>query len=569
MKFKSKTMTFAQNSVETTKSGYDLITNPLLNKGMAFTPEERDAYFLHGLLPCHFATIAEQRQRSYETFCRKDSDIEKYIYLRDLQDSNETLFYNLICTYMTEMLPIVYTPVVGQGCQSFSETYRRPRGLYLAYPNQDRIEKILSAPHFQNTKIIVVSDGERILGLGDQGTGGMGIPIGKLALYSACAGVHPATTLPILLDTGTNNQERINDPLYIGWKHERIRGKEYDSFIETFVRAIKHQFPHVVLQWEDFAQQNAHPILDKYREQLCTFNDDIQGTAAVATATILSALHLSGQTLAEQRIVVLGGGSAGCGINDLLIAAMMTEGVSEAEALSRFYVIDRQGLLITGMKDLLPFQTKFCQAKEKIQDWPVKQKIELLDVIKQVHPTILIGVSGQAGAFTETIVRTMAMHTERPIILPLSNPTICSEAQPSDLLTWTNGRAIIGTGSPFPPVLLNGISTRIDQTNNAYIFPGLGLGLIAVQANKVTDHLFMTAAKALADCSPAIKDPQGNLLPPLERIREVSYYIAVAVAKEAVKTGLTQRIPEETIDSIVRQHMWEPVYASYTVEQDK
>lgn len=569
MKFKSKTMTFAQNSVETTKSGYDLITNPLLNKGMAFTPEERDAYFLHGLLPCHFATIAEQRQRSYETFCRKDSDIEKYIYLRDLQDSNETLFYNLICTYMTEMLPIVYTPVVGQGCQSFSETYRRPRGLYLAYPNQDRIEKILSAPHFQNTKIIVVSDGERILGLGDQGAGGMGIPIGKLALYSACAGVHPATTLPILLDTGTNNQERINDPLYIGWKHERIRGKEYDSFIETFVRAIKHQFPLVVLQWEDFAQQNAHPILDKYREQLCTFNDDIQGTAAVATATILSALHLSGQTLAEQRIVVLGGGSAGCGINDLLIAAMMTEGVSEAEALSRFYVIDRQGLLITGMKDLLPFQTKFCQPKEKIQDWPVKQKIELLDVIKQVHPTILIGVSGQAGAFTETIVRTMAMHTERPIILPLSNPTICSEAQPSDLLTWTNGRAIIGTGSPFPPVLLNGISTRIDQTNNAYIFPGLGLGLIAVQANKVTDHLFMTAAKALADCSPAIKDPQGNLLPPLERIREVSYYIAVAVAKEAVKTGLTQRIPEETIDSIVRQHMWEPVYASYTVEQDK
>lgn len=569
MKFKSKTMTFAQNSVETTKSGYDLITNPLLNKGMAFTPEERDAYFLHGLLPCHFATIAEQRQRSYETFCRKDSDIEKYIYLRDLQDSNETLFYNLICTYMTEMLPIVYTPVVGQGCQSFSETYRRPRGLYLAYPNQDRIEKILSAPHFQNTKIIVVSDGERILGLGDQGAGGMGIPIGKLALYSACAGVHPATTLPILLDTGTNNQERINDPLYIGWKHERIRGKEYDTFIETFVRAIKHQFPHVVLQWEDFAQQNAHPILDKYREQLCTFNDDIQGTAAVATATILSALHLSGQTLAEQRIVVLGGGSAGCGINDLLIAAMMTEGVSEAEALSRFYVIDRQGLLITGMKDLLPFQTKFCQAKEKIQDWPVKQKIELLDVIKQVHPTILIGVSGQAGAFTETIVRTMAMHTERPIILPLSNPTICSEAQPSDLLTWTNGRAIIGTGSPFPPVLLNGISTRIDQTNNAYIFPGLGLGLIAVQANKVTDHLFMTAAKALADCSPAIKDPQGNLLPPLERIREVSYYIAVAVAKEAVKTGLTQRIPEETIDSIVGQHMWEPVYASYTVEQDK
>lgn len=551
--------------LEVSSVGYALITNSLLNKGMAFSDEEREAFFLHGLLPFHTATLEEQKKRSYDTFCSKSTDIEKYIYLRDLQDSNETLYYSLLTTYVTEMLPIVYTPVVGLGCQRFSESYRRPRGVYIAYPNRDRIEHILSNPHFKETKVIVVSDGERILGLGDQGAGGMGIPIGKLSLYSACAGVHPSTTLPILLDTGTNNQDRIQDPLYIGWKHKRIRGKAYDDFIEAFVVAVKKRFPHVLLQWEDFAQQNAHAILDKYRDQLCTFNDDIQGTAAIAVGTILSSLHVTGTTLADQRVVVLGGGSAGCGISSLIMAAMIDDGMTATEALSRFYVVDRHGLFVEGASGLMPFQEKFCQPKTVVDQWQGvdPNSIHLLDVVKNVHPTVLIGVSGQAGAFTEEVVRLMAAHVARPVIFPLSNPTSCSEAQPEDLIAWTDDRVIIGTGSPFPPVARQGISTRIDQTNNAYIFPGLGLGLIAVQATRVTDKMFMIAAKTLAECSPTRTDAKANLLPSLSEIRDISLRIAVAVAKEAVVSASALPMAERDIEQAVQACMWDPVYWPY------
>ncbi len=554
-----------QPYLEVSLSGYALLTNPLLNKGMAFSEQERHDFNLFGLLPPHFASLEVQRARSYEAFCNKSSAIEKYIYLRDLQDSNEILFYNLLTTYVTEMLPIVYTPVVGEGCQRFSETYRRPRGLFIAYPYKDQIDLILSNPHFDDVEAIVVSDGERILGLGDQGAGGMGIPIGKLALYSACAGVHPAKTLPILLDTGTNNVERINNPLYIGWNHERIRGKAYDDFIDAFVVAIKKRFPHILLQWEDFAQQNASPILEKYRDQLCTFNDDIQGTAAIATGALLSALQVTGIPLREHRIAVLGGGSAGCGISNLIMQAMMDDGLTETEARSRFFLVDRLGLLVEGATGLLSFQKKFCQPRHVVSPWTCvdPNNITLLDVIKNNHPTVLIGVSGQPGTFTEDIVREMAAHVDRPVIFPLSNPTSRSEAIPADLIAWTSNRAVIGTGSPFPPVMRNGVLTRIDQTNNAYIFPGMGLGITAVKATRVTDKMFMVAAKALVACSPAIKDPAANLLPPLADIRKISLEVAIAVAKEAVASGFAPLHTDEQVEKMIHANVWEPVYSPY------
>ena len=552
--------------LEVDLSGYTLVTHPLLNKSVAFSSEERDTFHLHGIIPPHTGTIEEQRARAYEAFKMKDTDLEKYIYLRALQDTNEVLFYSFLTTYVTEMLPIVYTPTVGLGCQRFSHIYRHPRGIFIAYPNKDKIDEILSNPDFDYVKAIVVSDGERILGLGDQGAGGMGIPIGKLSLYSACAGIHPEETLPILLDTGTNNQDLINDPLYIGWKHERVRGKDYDDFIEAFVTAVKKRFPDVLLQWEDFAQQNANPILEKYRDQLCTFNDDIQGTAAVATGALLSAVQVTGAPLHEQRVAVLGGGSAGCGISHLIMEAMIDEGLSEAEARSRFFVIDRNGLLVEGMTGLLPFQEKFVQPQSVVAAWSCAnpQNITLLDVVKNIKPTILIGVSGQAGAFTEAIVREMASFAQQPIILPLSNPTSHSEATPEDLMKWTNGRAIIGTGSPFPNIMRDGVSMRVDQTNNSYIFPGMGLGLISVKAKRVTDKMFMLAAKALADCSPAKNNPKDNLLPSLTNIRDVSFKVGLAVAKEAVASGLAEASFTETeIEQKVQAAMWQPAYLPY------
>ncbi len=551
--------------LEVSRSGYSLLTNPLLNKGMSFTEAERLDFDLLGLLPPHYSTLEKQRDRSYQAFKSKSTELEKYIYLRDLEDSNETVFYSLLTTYITEMLPIVYTPVVGTACQHLSQIYRRPRGVYIAYPYKDKIEEILSHSRFDAIEAIVVSDGERILGLGDQGAGGMGIPIGKLALYTACAGVHPATTLPILLDTGTNNLDRINDPLYIGWKHERIRGQEYDDFIEAFVRAVQKRFPHILLQWEDFAQQNANPILEKYRHQMCTFNDDIQGTAAIATGTLLSALSVTNTALKDHRIAVLGGGSAGCGISNLLLEAMIKHGLSEQEARARFFLVDRSGLLVEGAAGLMQFQEKFCQTKQAISNWVCNDpnNITLLDVIKNIHPTVLIGVSGQPGTFTEEIVREMAAHVERPVIFPLSNPTSRSEAVPEDLITWTNNKAIIGTGSPFPPAMRNGISTRIDQTNNAYIFPGMGLGLIAVKATQVTDKMFMVAAEALAACSPIHQDSNANLLPPLTDIRRISFNIAIAVAKEAVASGMAPSYTEEQIELMVQNKVWEPAYLPY------
>lgn len=553
---------------EVSLSDYNLLLNPLLNKGTAFTHQERVTFKLLGLIPPEQSTITQQIARSYEAFLNKKTDLEKYIYLRDLQDSNETLYYSLLCEYITEIMPIVYTPIVGKACQTFSHIYRRPRGIFIAYPYKDQIEEILSNPRFDDIKVIVVSDGERILGLGDQGAGGMGIPIGKLALYCACAGIHPSKTLPILLDTGTNNPELKNDPLYIGWRHDRIRGQEYDDFISAFIKAIKKRFPHILLQWEDFALQNATRLLEQYRYELCTFNDDVQGTAAIATGTLLSAVQVTGIPLKEQKIVIIGAGSAGCGIAELIVHAMMDDGASEKQARSQIYMIDRNGLLVEEMPDLLSFQQKLLKSRDLLTQWShdAPNTISLRDTVKNLHPNVLLGVSGQAGIFTEDIIREMAAHVEQPIIMPLSNPIDHSEAVPSDLMIWTNNKAVIGTGSPFGNIIKDGNLFRVDQTNNVYIFPGMGLGLIAIKARYVTDKMFMVAAKALASCSPAYTDKNANLLPPLTQVREVSFKVALAVAKEAVASKLAEPMNNKEIEQCIKQIIWKPDYVEYKLK---
>ena len=552
--------------VETALSGYELLNDPLLNKGTAFTEEERDEFDLHGLLPPHVSKFDDQVKRRYDAFRSVSTDMVKYTFLRGLQDTNEVLFYALLTRNIEEMMPIVYTPTVGLGCQHFSQIFRKPRGLFLSVPHKSDVRRIIGHPRFDRVEAIVASDGERILGLGDQGAGGMGIPIGKLSLYTACAGLHPATTLPVLLDVGTDNKERLGDPLYVGWRHERVRGAEYDDFIESFVDAVRERWPHVLLHWEDFAIGNANRLLSKYRDQLCTFNDDIQGTAAIAVGTLLSAINVTGVPLTEQRVAVFGAGSAGSGISALVARAMIDAGLSEAEARCRFYLVDRDGLLVEGMPGLQSFQVPFAQQRDRLCDWKLETpiRIDLTDVINNAHPTTLIGTSGQPNAFTEETVRNMARHVRQPIIFPLSNPTERSEATPVELNSWTEGRAVIGTGSPFPPLKRNGKAFRIDQTNNAYVYPGVGLGAIATGSRRISDGMFLAAAHAISAKSPAIHDSGANLLPPLRQIRELTFHVAVAVGRQAQKEGLTRRpMSDEAVAAAVRAKMWEPRYPSY------
>ena len=551
--------------VETALSGYELLNDPLLNKGTGFSDDERDAFDLHGLLPPRVTPLDMQVKRRLAAFRGQTTDLHKYVFLRGLQDTNETLFYALLTQNIEEMMPIVYTPTVGLGCQLFSHIFRKPRGLFLSLPHKNDIRRILSHRRFDRVEAIVVSDGERILGLGDQGAGGMGIPIGKLSLYTACAGLHPSTTLPILLDVGTDNEERLADPLYVGWQHERVRGAEYDALIETLVEAVSERWPHVLLHWEDFAIGNANRLLARYRGRLCTFNDDIQGTAAIAVGTLLSAINVTGVPLERQRVAVLGAGSAGTGICALLSRAMVEAGVSEAQVRRQFYLVDRDGLLVEGMASLQPFQTPFAQPRDSIAGWKPQSppRIGLADVIANVHPTVLIGTSGQAHAFSEAAIRAMAAHVPRPIIFPLSNPTERSEATPQDLFAWTDGRAVIGTGSPFPPIRRNGKDLRVDQTNNAYVYPGIGLGAIAVQARRISDGMFLAAARVIAELSPARRDPAANLLPPLVELRHISFQVAAAVAKQAIAEGLAEAGTEADIAAAVRTKMWEPIYARY------
>lgn len=558
------------SSVKTKLTGYDLLNNSLLNKGTAFTQEEREAFSLQGLLPPHVGTLEDQERRRYEGLARLETSLEKYSFLRDLQDTNETLFYSLLIHHIEEMLPIVYTPTVGEGCQQFSEVFRKPRGLFISYPNKEKIEQIFSHPRYDSIKCIVVSDGERILGLGDQGAGGMGIPIGKMALYTALAGIAPQYCLPILLDVGTDNEERLNDPLYIGWRHKRVRGDDYDEFVATFVAAVKRRWPNILLQWEDFAGANAATLLARYRNQLCTFNDDIQGTAAMATGTLLAAINVTGIPMREQKVVFFGFGGTGHGIAQLIRAAMRDAGLSDEEAGERIYAVDRYGLLVEGGTGITEGQESFVRRRTEIAGWDVNNpdEISLLDVVRNVKPTALIGVSAQYGAFTEEIVRTMAHYVERPVIFPLSNPTSHCEATPQDLLSWTNGRALIGTGSPFPPVLLNGREVHIDQTNNSYIFPGLALGIISAQARHVSDGMIKAAAIALAECSPAKHNKTANLLPPLASLRAVSRAVATAVGKQAIAEGLAH-IAASDFAQELNANIWEPVYRPYVLDDSQ
>ena len=559
----------SETTIKTDLTGYDLVNKPMLNKGTAFDERERDIFRLHGLLPPHIGSMDEQVERRLKVMREFSTDFERYAFLRDLQDTNETLFYALLVRNIDELLPLVYTPTVGEGCQHFSEIWRKPRGVFLSYPNKHRIREILADPRFDRVRVIVVSDGERILGLGDQGAGGMGIPIGKLSLYTGCAGIHPDLTLPILLDVGTNNRERLANPLYIGWRHERIVGAEYDAFVEEFVDAVVERWPNVLLQWEDFAGSNASRLLAKYRDRLCTFNDDIQGTAAIAAGTLLAAVNVTGIKLTEQRIAVLGAGSAGCGISSLLLQAMIDAGLGEAQARQSFFLVDRNGLLLEGMEGITPAQVPFVQRRTTVSGWTLDKpgQIGLLDVMRNAKPTVLIGVSGQAGAFTETVVRAMAQSVERPVIFPLSNPTSRCEATPQQLIEWTDGRALIGTGSPFAPVQWNGKLMQVDQTNNSYIFPGVGLGVLAVNARRVTDAMFMVAGKVVASMSPTLKDRHGRLLPPVDQLRAVSVAVAKAVAVQAQVDGVADPCDEAAVGARIASIVWEPRYRPYALQK--
>jgi malate dehydrogenase (oxaloacetate-decarboxylating) len=554
-----------EKSLDVSLTGHALLDNPLLNKGTAFPIEERLAFGLLGLLPPHISTVEEQLARTYENYRSKPTDIERFIFLISLQDRNETLFYKLLSEHISEMTPIIYTPVVGEGCQHYSHSYRRPRGVYISYNERDRIPAILNNAPNKEVDVIVVTDGERILGLGDLGVGGLGIPVGKLSLYTLCAGIPPANTLPIVLDVGTNNPELLGDPLYLGLRHERVRGQQYDDFIEAFVQAVIDRFPNVLLQWEDFSKNNATRLLEKYRDRLCTFNDDIQGTGAVTLAGLLAAVKAARTKISEQRIVMMGAGSAATGIADQIVAAMTTEGLSETEARSAIWLVDSRGLVHTGVSDIDVIKRKYAQPVSRISGWKLGQPdhITLADVVRNARPTALIGTSAQPGAFTEEVVREMASSVERPIIFPLSNPTSKSEATPQDLIEWTAGRALIATGSPYPPVSFSDRVYRIGQCNNVFVFPGVGLGVIASGARRVTTRMFVAAARRLSEFSPALDDDRAPLFPQLEMVRTVSREVALAVASEAVSAGVTAQLTPGELALRVDAKMWHPEYLKY------
>ena len=525
--------------------GIELLNYPGMNKGTAFTEEERRQFGLNGLLPPHVESLEEQVVRAYEAYERKGDDLERHIYLRALQDTNEVLFYRLLLEHIEEMTPMVYTPAVALACQQFSHIYRRPRGLFIPYPLRDSIPVLLQNRPNREIDVIVVTDGERILGIGDQGAGGLGIPIGKLSLYTLIGGIRPERTLPIVLDVGTDNQERLNDPEYLGWRHERIKGQEYFDFVDQFVQAVKQELPGTCLQWEDFATPHARPILKRYHDELLTFNDDIQGTAAVALGAVLGAVKVTGKSLKDQQIVMLGAGSAGIGVADGLRAAMVSDGLSEQKARSHFWIVDKGGLLHSGRKDLSTEQSVYVQAEGRVSGWArtANGQIGLADVIGKIEATVLIGLSTVGGAFSEAIVREMARKVERPIIFPLSNPTSKSEAKAEDLIRWTDGRALVATGSPFAPVNYGGRMIPIAQCNNVFIFPAMGLGLVASGARRVTSTMMLTAARTLGANAPAIKDSSASLLPRLTDVRKVAAEIALAVGIQAQKRASLQRRP--------------------------
>lgn len=545
-------------------AGPSLLETPLLNKGSAFSREERIAFNLTGLLPPRYETIEEQVRRAYMQYSSFDTPMNKHIYLRAIQDNNETVFYRLLADHLEEMMPIIYTPTVGDACEQFSDIYRSSRGLFLSYAERDQMDDILRNATKRRVKVIVVTDGERILGLGDQGIGGMGIPIGKLSLYTACGGISPAYTLPIMLDVGTDNEKLLNDPMYMGARHKRIRGKEYDDFIETFIRSVQRRWPDAMIQFEDFAQPNAMPILQRYRDQICCFNDDIQGTAAVTVGTLLAACKSKGERLRDQRIAFVGAGSAGCGIAEQIIDQMVAEGLEPDIARGQIFMVDRYGLLVETMDGLRDFQRVLTQPQSTVGTWQFSGDYpSLLDVMYCAQPTVLIGVSGQHGLFTEQVVQAMHQGCQRPIIFPLSNPVRNVEATPEQVIEWTHGQAIIATGSPFSPVQYNGSLFPIAQCNNSYIFPGIGLGVIAVRANRITNEMLMAASQTLAEYSPAVTGEGPALLPPLTEISHVSRKIAFAVGKVAQEQGHALEVPDDMLLQRIESNFWQPRYRQY------
>ncbi|MCF2861554.1 NAD-dependent malic enzyme [Pseudoalteromonas sp. THAF3] len=545
-------------------AGPTLLETPLLNKGSAFSQRERESFNLAGLLPPRFETIEEQVERCYQQYSSFQDNLNKHIYLRAIQDNNETLYYRLVRDHIEEMMPIIYTPTVGDACEQFSDIYRSSRGLFISYEDRHNIDDILRNATKGKVKVIVVTDGERILGLGDQGIGGMGIPIGKLSLYTACGGISPAYTLPVMLDVGTNNEKLLNDPMYMGARHPRIGQQEYDEFLELFIKAVKRRWPNVMLQFEDFAQPNAMPLLKRYRDEICSFNDDIQGTAAVTVGTLLAACRVKGTRLSDQKVVFVGAGSAGCGIAEQVISQMVSEGISEEQARSQIFMVDRFGLLSEGMQGLRDFQQALVQSNEALSQWQYSgDYASLLDVMHCAEPGIIIGVSGQPGLFTEQVIRAMASSHENPIIFPLSNPSKQVEAHPSDVLAWTQGRAIIATGSPFGSVEYDGQQYVIPQCNNSYIFPGIGLGAIAIKAKRITDEMLMAASETLASSSPLANDGKGSLLPPLTEIESLSKRIAFAVAKVAIAQGEALEFSDEDIIKAIDNNYWHPEYRNY------
>ena len=538
--------------IEIDLSGGNLIRHHLFNKGTAFTEAERDTFRLHGLLPPNVGSLEGQVSRRLKVLRNFATNFERYAFIRDLQDTNETVFYALLTSHMEELLPIVYTPTVGEGCQRFSEIWRKPRGLFISYPNRHRMTEILNRPNLNDVRVIVVTDGERILGLGDLGANGMGIPVGKLSLYSACAGVHPELCLPVVLDVGTNNEELLGDPFYLGLRQKRLTGAAYDELVDEFMTAARQTFPGVLIQFEDFANHSAFRLLHKYRDEAPVFNDDIQGTAAVALAGLFSALRVSGGKLRDQRLLFLGAGEAATGIADLVVSAMMAEGASEDEALRRNWLVDSRGLVVRGREGLSGHKLRYAHDHAAIADFAT--------AIRTLKPTAIIGVAAVGGAFTPEVLRLMAELNQRPIIFALSNPTSKSECSAEDAYRYTEGRALFACGSPYDPVKLNGKTFVPRQGNNSYIFPGVGLGAIASGSRLVTDEMFMSAAHALADCVKPDDLGQGSLYPALPRIREVSAKIATAVANVAYQNGLAVGPPPNDLSGFIEGQMYDPHY---------
>jgi len=548
---------FSNGSSNGKKRSHELLHDPLLNKGTAFTERERAECNLRGLLPARVDTIEMQVMRAMENYRRKPNDLERYIFLVSLHDRNETLFYRLLIDHIEEMMPIVYTPTVGQACQLYGHLFRQPRGMFLTALDKGRIAEVLDNWPADDVRAIVVTDGERILGLGDLGANGMGIPVGKLSLYSACAGIHPGVTLPVTLDVGTNNEDLLNDPLYLGIRRHRIRGEEYDEFVEEFIQAATRKWPGILIQFEDFANINSFRLLEKYRDRICTFNDDIQGTAAVTLAGLYSALRITGGRLSEQRILFLGAGGAGIGIGELIVSAMLEEGTGEEEARRRCWFVDSKGLVVKSRTDLQPHKLAFAHDMETVPDF--------LSAIRTLRPTAIVGVSGRAGSFTREMIEEMSRINDFPIVFSLSNPTSKAECTATEAYEWSAGRAVFASGSPFDPVEYGGKTLVPGQGNNAYIFPGLGLGVVSVGARHVTDEMFAAAARALAmEVSEEDLD-KGRIFPSLERIREVSLAIATAVAKVAYEQKLATLPEPEDIRAYIEGEIFEPVYRRFPV----